>query len=326
MQELTKSLASMTEGVAALETKARVDGIETLVGGLSAKAEELEGKIASTGAASAEASEAKVAELSSSTEVALAALKEEMNTLSSSMVSQKEEMLSKMDADGDGTIDKSEFTVWASAQAARVEELVASLAALKQEMTAKTESSVTEVQQQLSALTEEQASSALALREELSAGMAASRSEVNEQITQQLEASATALRAEMGEKAAAVSGLEERLASSSASVETRLSELTTALRSQGGGKTDIGEELENWMDQRLSAFDESKSAGVQETEDRIAEVESTLGLLQHKFSSTEQLAASLQDRFGELESSMEVSGTVSACCANRHRLVCTTAA
>ena len=121
-----------------METKARVDGIETLVGGLSAKAEELEGKIASTGAASAEASEAKVAELSSSTEVALAALKEEMNTLSSSMVSQKEEMLSKMDADGDGTIDKSEFTVWASAQAARVEELVASLAALKQEMAAKT--------------------------------------------------------------------------------------------------------------------------------------------------------------------------------------------
>ena len=56
--------------------------------------------------------------------------------LSSSMASRQEEMLAKMDSDGDGTIDKSEFTVWAAAQGARVEELVASLAALKEEMAA----------------------------------------------------------------------------------------------------------------------------------------------------------------------------------------------
>ena len=96
--------------------------VETLptahVVGVVVKAEELEGKIATSGAASAEASEAKVAELSSSTEASLAALKAELSVLSSSMASRQEEMLAKMDSDGDGTIDKSEFTVWASAQAA----------------------------------------------------------------------------------------------------------------------------------------------------------------------------------------------------------------
>eukprot|EP01046_Picozoa_sp_COSAG06_P076450 COSAG06_NODE_24407_length_664_cov_0.525664_1_plen_197_part_01 len=46
-----------------------------------------------------------------------------LQTLKAEFASRQEEMLTKMDADGDGTIDKSEFTQWASAQGARVEEL-----------------------------------------------------------------------------------------------------------------------------------------------------------------------------------------------------------
>jgi chromosome segregation ATPase len=46
-----------------------------------------------------------------------------LQTLKAEFASRQEEMLTKMDADGDGTIDKSEFTQWASAQGARVEQL-----------------------------------------------------------------------------------------------------------------------------------------------------------------------------------------------------------
>eukprot|EP01048_Picozoa_sp_COSAG05_P032640 COSAG05_NODE_12625_length_460_cov_9.094183_1_plen_152_part_11 len=102
VKEVKDELAALTDEMAGLETKERVDGIEALVGDLDVKAEELEGKIATSGTASAEASEAKVAELSSSTEASLAALKEELSVLSSSMASRQEEMLAKMDSDGDG--------------------------------------------------------------------------------------------------------------------------------------------------------------------------------------------------------------------------------
>ena len=123
--------------------KAVADLTETTNGAISAIRAELETKESKERVDGLEAwlveIEAKIEEAAGATTAGIAALKEELTVHASAVASTKEQLVAQMDTDGDGTIDKGEFTVWAGEQASRVDELEKRLATALEEATATTD-------------------------------------------------------------------------------------------------------------------------------------------------------------------------------------------
>ena len=111
---------AMSASVADLRTKVADASNRSAI---DTQIQELSATIASTADALRAELQAKIeqnAEVSSAT---VATLKEELSAQASVVASTKEQLVSQMDSNGDGTIDKSEFTVWAGEHASRVDAL-----------------------------------------------------------------------------------------------------------------------------------------------------------------------------------------------------------
>jgi hypothetical protein len=80
---------------------------------------------------------------------------------------------------------------------------------------------------------------------------------------------------------------------------------------------EITEAMENWLDQRMGAVDQSRLEGLQNLEEQNAEVEATLGLLQRKIGSleggvklTQEQITGVQNELSEMATSTETKNTM----------------
>ena len=123
----TDSAGSVDAGALVSELKAsmteRVEGMEAMLAELEEKT-------------------VKLHEASDQSSSSIKELTDQLSAHASTVASTKEQLVAQMDSDGDGTIDKSEFTVWAGEQASRVDTLEKRLeAALDEAKTVAAESS-----------------------------------------------------------------------------------------------------------------------------------------------------------------------------------------
>ena len=263
-EALAKAVAELTENTAAsitavradLETKERVDGLEAWL-------VEIEAKIEEAGETSA---------------ASIATLKEELTTHAAAVASTKDELVAQMDTDGDGTIDKGEFTVWAGEQASRVDELEKRLE---------------------SALSEAQASSDFMSEE--AAAMQTKVTELSESTTAALETLETKVR---------VDGLEAWIVE----VEAKLEEV--------GEKGDKGASSEETAElaQTFAAFKEATEATLAsmteelETKERVDAQEAWLVEVENKVDAgAESLAVAAEERGTTVDATIDaLSGRLAA--------------
>jgi hypothetical protein len=183
-----------------------------------------------------------------------------------------------MDTDGDGTIDKGEFTVWAGEQASRVDELEKRLATALEEATATTD-----------------------FMAEESAAMQTKITELSESTTATLETLETKVR---------VDGLEAWIVE----VETKLEEVGE--KGEKGASSEETAELAKAVDTFKESTEATLASMKEEleTKERVDALEAWLVETETKFDTgTEQTNAATAERNTVLDETLEkITGRVSA--------------
>ena len=163
--------AALTQAREELAPKQRLEEVESQLAEMKASVEQ---------AGDSSAVETKLQQLSETTTASLAGLREEMAAASAA---RQAELAAQVDVDGDGSIDKSEFSRWAGEQAARASELESRLAAAMSEAQASTAQG-SESAARLDSLEAANSSSLAALNERLDT-VSSSLEEVREEVREE---------------------------------------------------------------------------------------------------------------------------------------------